>query len=131
MGDQMGLRVLVVDDEIVMRRLLKLMLEHLNCMVLLAPNFEDGFEILLRHPIDVIIYDLKMPSLPELDCLQHIRTDPHLRLLPVIVVTSAGLENGIPSTLKEGTMAVLPKPFTSRQLETRLHTVVQASLMNA
>ena len=127
----MGLKILVIDDEIVIRRLLKMMLEHLQCTVLLACNAAEAFELLDHQPVDVVTCDLKMPLINGLDFLKRIRTDPALKNLPVIIVTAAGFESEIAPAMKAGATAILRKPFTSRELEKVLHFATQHSLMNA
>lgn len=131
LGGLMGLRVLVIDDEIVIRRLLKMMLEHLQCNVLLACNAAEAYEVLSRQPVDVVTCDLKMPHINGLDFLTRIRTDPALKNLPVIIVTAAGFESEIAPAMKAGATAILRKPFTTQELEKVLLFSSQHSLMNA
>lgn len=92
------LRVLVVDDAVVMRRLLAQVLEEdPELTVVTAPNGRIGLAKLVQTPPDVVVLDIEMPELDGLGTLRELRkTHPHL---PVIMFSTL-TERGAAATLE-------------------------------
>ena len=81
-------RILVVDDELNMRLVLKTMLKKEGYEVSTAANGLEALKILEAKKIDVVATDLKMPQLDGMKLLDRIiRDDPYL---PVIILTAYG-----------------------------------------
>ena len=79
-------RVLVVDDERKMRRVLQIMLEQMGLESLAADNGEQAVELFDGEKIDLVLTDLKMPGMTGIELIERIRTlDPDV---PVIVLTA-------------------------------------------
>ncbi len=116
-------RVLIVDDEEAVLQITKALLEHLNCQVNVARNGKEALDILRNNQdqYEVIILDYKLPTMDGLECLQKIRT-----FCDVPVILTSGAVEGIDETILEqyGAQALLLKPFTMQDVETKLKEVL-------
>ncbi len=82
--------ILVVEDSITSRMLLKEILESAGYVVSTAINGAEAVTALEADPFDIVVSDVEMPRMNGFELTEHIRTDPRLSELPVILVT--GLE---------------------------------------
>ena len=103
-------RLLVVDDDPNIRRMIVAALRRDGYEFLEAPNGRDALDLMReRHP-DVVVLDLMMPVLSGWDVLQERERDPELSRIPVIVV-SANRDPALVTAVDKGICAFLPKPF--------------------
>jgi CheY-like chemotaxis protein len=111
-----GARVLVVDDDPSVRRLIALNLELDGFEVRTA---EDGWAALaaaLADPPDVVTLDLSMPILDGLGAAAYLRAADGLSGLPVVLISAALTAEDLELAEKIGVSAVLSKPFESADL---------------
>jgi CheY-like chemotaxis protein len=108
--------VLVIDDEEYIRRLIRFVLERAGFAVRLAASTEEGLRMSREDPPDVISVDLMMPGRSGLDFLADMRADPATALIPIIVVTAAGIKADVDRALELGATGLLYKPFSQSQL---------------
>jgi CheY-like chemotaxis protein len=112
----MSPRVLVIDDEEHMRRLIRRQLERAGFEVIQASSAGEGLELMrLDHP-DVVTIDLMMPGVGGLELLALKNTDPNLRDLPSLVLTAVGWQEDLDRAREMGATAVLLKPFSQQEL---------------
>ena len=102
-------RVLVVNDDAIVRRILGAMLERAGFLVLYAPDGEAAWRELLQHGVDLVITDLSMPKLDGLQLLRRIRTTSECALLPVIVLTGSAQDETGREAAEAGANASLAK----------------------
>jgi len=88
-------RILVADDDPVIRRLLGSILVRGGYEVLYAPDGEAAWSMLQEQSVDLLISDHSMPGLTGLDLLRHIRATPSCASLPVIMITGTGCDDAI------------------------------------
>lgn len=81
--------VLIVDDDVVIRRLLRHMLRQRGYEVCVAANGQEALTLLEQEPIAVAIVDRAMPLLDGLDLVRAIRASDRHRRLPVIMLTAS------------------------------------------
>jgi PAS domain S-box-containing protein len=112
--DAAGKTVLVVEDENVVRGLVKQVLEGVGFDVLVARNGEEAFALAAKHHIDVLLSDLMLPKLGGHEVADRLRSsDPELKVLYMSGYAESGLfSDGV---LPPGT-AFLEKPFTFSEL---------------
>jgi PAS domain S-box-containing protein len=109
-----GKTVLVVEDEEVVRGLVRQVLEGVGFEVLVAGDGEEAFALAAAHHVDVLLSDLTLPKMPGHEVAEHLRAShPELK----VVYMSGYAEGGLFSdgALPAGT-AFLEKPFTFSQL---------------
>ncbi len=108
-------RVLVVDDESLLRSFLSETLKRRHLEVHTAENGQKALTLLRAHSFDLVITDMKLPDITGLDILKKIKeTAPHI---VVIVITAYGsIENAV-EAMKLGAFNYLIKPFSPDTIE--------------
>ncbi len=108
--------VLLVDDEVNVRKVLAAMLQQEGHETVLASNGHQALIRLAQGDIDVLITDLRMPGMSGLDLLREVHEkDPEL---PVIVITAHGSVETAVVALKNGAFDYITKPFEKHDLAT-------------
>ncbi len=110
----MSERVLVVEDEEIVRSLIVEVLEDAGYEVAQADRAEAGLEQIAADTPDVVISDIVMPGLSGLELLESVRgSHPSL---PVVLVTGAGTYGNLTQALAFGASGVVVKPFAHADL---------------
>jgi two-component system KDP operon response regulator KdpE len=120
-----SLKILVVDDEPPIRKLLRMGLTSQGYEVLDAPNGRIALELLAKKP-DLVILDL---GLPDVDGLELLRTMRHRQEnLPIVVLSSRGDEAGKVAALDLGADDYVTKPFGMDELFARMRAALRHQL---
>lgn len=125
--------VLIVDDDLGIRKLVEAALKQNNFSVLHADSGEKAIEILKCHSVDVIILDIMLPGIDGLETLKHIKSNSCIRQLPVIILTSKNSEVDSVLGLELGADDYVCKPIRYHELIARVKSVLrraEPSLMN-
>ena len=122
-----AVRVLVIDDEPPIRRLLRTGLGTQGYQVLDAPSGRTAVERLADAP-DLIILDLGLPDIPGLDLLRRLR-DTGVTA-PIIVLSSRGDEAGKVQALDLGADDYVTKPFGMNELLARMRAALRHRLQS-
>lgn len=120
------LRVLVVDDSRILRKLLIRELAHIGISQI--TESEDGLQcldILAKQAFDLVLLDMEMPEMDGLAVLQAIKKTPELRSLPVIVISGDTLIDKTVRCIEIGAEDYLPKPFNPVLLRARIVSVAE------
>jgi two-component system OmpR family response regulator len=107
-----GARVLVVDDEMHIRQILRLHLEVAGLQVLEAGSGGEALAVVRNGCPNLIVLDLGLPDMSGLALCEQLQADPHTCGIPVIVLTALGDED----SACPGTIAVITKPFSARDV---------------
>jgi two-component system response regulator PilR (NtrC family) len=108
------MRVLIVDDEEVLRDVLDAVLRREGFDVLLAASGEEALAKLDDEEIDLVILDIMLPGISGIDTLRSIRvSNPHL---PVIIITAFSSIDGAIEAMKHGAFHYIPKPFKNEEV---------------
>jgi serine phosphatase RsbU (regulator of sigma subunit) len=105
----MKARILIIDDEAMVRDSMDAYLEDSGYLVVSVDSGRAGLEILETQTIDLILCDLRMPSLDGLQVLQRVKQRPDN--IPVIVVSGAGVMDDVVQALRLGASDYLVKPI--------------------
>jgi two-component system KDP operon response regulator KdpE len=119
------LKILVVDDEPPIRKLLRLGLTAQGYDVLEAPNGKTSLELLAKNP-DLVILDLGLPDIQGHDLLRMIRA--RSESIPIVVLSSRGDEAGKVQALDFGADDYVTKPFGMDELLARLRAALRHQL---
>lgn len=103
-------RVLVVDDDASIRKLIIAALKRYRYEFLEAGNGKEALNLMRSEGPDVVVLDLMMPIASGWDVLQARMGDPDLSRIPVIIV-SANRDPELSTAVDKGICAFLPKPF--------------------
>ena len=114
--------VLVIDDEIQIRRLLRMTLEGAGYVVREADTGRAGQEEVLRHSPDAIILDLGLPDEPGVEMLKRLR---EWNPVPVLILSVFGQEGSKVAGLDAGADDYLTKPFGGGELLARLRALLR------
>ncbi len=109
-------RVFVVDDDPVVCRLTRHILELVGHEVVVLSDGQAALHALEQSVPDVLVTDLMMPEMDGFELLQHIRADARWLALPVVVLTARTGVDDRRRVAAAGTTRFLTKPFSSAQL---------------
>jgi chemosensory pili system protein ChpA (sensor histidine kinase/response regulator) len=107
---------LVVDDSITVRRVTQRLLERNGMRVLTARDGMDAVTLLQDHVPDIILLDIEMPRMDGYEVAAHVRNDPRLRDVPIIMITSRSGEKHRARAIEIGVDDYLSKPYQEAQL---------------
>ncbi len=119
-----GGKVLLVDDEDKLRRVMRDLLERDGYTVLEAKDGVEALDLVDRDAPDVIVLDLHLPGLDGFGVLEHLRSRPEMEHIPVVVLTARGEEDNEVRVFEMGAVDFLSKPFRARALSARLRSVI-------
>jgi two-component system KDP operon response regulator KdpE len=119
------LKILVVDDEPPIRKLLRMGLTSQGYQVLEASNGRTALELLAKKP-DLVILDLGLPDIDGLDLLRRLRH--RQESLPIVVLSSRGDEAGKVAALDLGADDYVTKPFGMDELFARMRAALRHQL---
>jgi type II secretory ATPase GspE/PulE/Tfp pilus assembly ATPase PilB-like protein/ActR/RegA family two-component response regulator len=117
-------KVLLVDDEDSLRRVMKDLLEREGYIVSEARDGVQALDQVDRTGPDVIVLDLNLPGLDGYGVLSHLRSRPATADIPVVVLTAKGDEDNEVRVFELGADDFLTKPFRARALSARLDAVL-------
>lgn len=119
---QQPARILVAEDDLALRNLLAMSLQARGYDVLAVPDGTQALEVFLREPVDLVILDIMMPGLSGLQVLEEIRRRSDV---PVIMLTALNRPDDVVLGLEKGADDYIPKPFTFKEVEARVHAALR------
>ena len=122
------MRVLVVDDSSIIRRVVEQILEVLGHEAISAADGIDALETLRStEGIRLILLDWNMPEMSGIEFLRTIKADPELQDLPVIMLTTESERRKMIEAIEAGAKHYLTKPFQPETLATKILQCVGSS----
>jgi two-component system KDP operon response regulator KdpE len=119
-----GFNILVIDDEIQIRKLLEISLEANDYKVNFAVNGKDGITMAANHQPDLILLDLGLPDEDGQDVLVKLRS---WYQNPIIILSVKSAEEEIVKALDNGANDYLTKPFRTQELLARIRTALRSN----
>ncbi len=110
------LTALVVDDSITMRRVTQRLLERRGVRVVTARDGLDAIATLQDAEPDIILLDIEMPRMDGYQFAKHVRNDPRIAEVPIIMITSRSGEKHRARAIEIGVNDYLSKPYQENQL---------------
>jgi chemosensory pili system protein ChpA (sensor histidine kinase/response regulator) len=107
---------LVVDDSITVRRVTQRLLERNGMRVLTAKDGVDAVSLLQENLPDIILLDIEMPRMDGYEVAAHVRNDPRLKHIPIVMITSRVSEKHRARAIELGVDDYLGKPYQESQL---------------
>lgn len=110
--------VLVVDDNVLNRRLLEMILQKINVSYLTASNGKEALELLEVNDFDIVLTDIQMPEMDGLTLARIIRrhNDPHKAGLPILAITGNVLKEDLDTYMAAGINSYILKPFKEKEV---------------
>jgi adenylate cyclase len=113
--------ILVVDDDVVSRKLLVRMLEQEGHEARTAENGREALELARADPPDVVLLDIVMPELDGISVLEAMKADSELQHVPVIMISAVDELESVVHCIEIGAEDYLPKPFDVVLLRARIN----------
>ena len=118
-------RVLVADDDPVIRRLVTAMVEREGYKVVAVSDGREAYRVLTTDAdFRAGIFDMMMPHLEGIDILRYMRTEKRLMRIPVMMITSERGLKLMADSLAAGATIFLPKPFTPEKLRSTIRMLL-------
>src|SRR5882762_5325458 len=118
-------RVLVADDDPVMRHLVTTILKQREYEVVVARDGREAYRILQTDSkFSAAIFDMTMPFLEGLDLIRYMKSEKRLMTIPIMMISAEQDLKLMASSFSAGAMAFLPKPFTPDQLQSALRMLL-------
>lgn len=117
-------RILVVDNEPHMQRLIQFMLQKTGAVIETVGTGQAAIDSLLQTPADLMIIDYMMPGMDGFETIRILRNQPPLQDMPVIMMTSRGQTVVRESATGLGVAAFFTKPFSPSDLLTEVNRLL-------
>jgi len=124
--NQAATRILVVDDEPPIRKLLRVGLSTQDFVIIEAPNARTAMELVAADQPDLVLLDLGLPDMAGHDLLAKWRAEG--LTLPIVILSSRTDEEGIVKALEMGADDYLTKPFNMNELIARIRVALRHRL---
>ena len=120
-------RVLVVDDDPVIQRLLRVNFEMEGYIVLIANDGVEGLEKARVERPDIVVLDIMMPKMSGLDVTRALKADPETASIPVLLLSAKAQEADLRAGDESGADDYLTKPFEPLLLLQRVELLLAAA----
>jgi CheY-like chemotaxis protein len=117
--------VIIADDEPSLRILVRATVGTDDYNVVEACDGDEAWSLIQEHRPSVVLLDVQMPGRTGLEILRAIKSDPNLTATRVILLTASAQESDIRAGLVAGADAYLTKPFSPRDLLSRLDEALE------
>ena len=108
--------VMVVDDSITVRKVTSRYLQKHAIDVIVAKDGIDAIEQLREHVPDVMLVDIEMPRMDGYELTSNVRSDPGLKHIPIIMITSRSGSKHRDRALQLGVNLYMTKPYQEEEL---------------
>jgi two-component system, chemotaxis family, chemotaxis protein CheY len=122
------IRALIVDDSLVMRKIVERALRQAGLDPLTvheAGSGTEGLELLRAKTMDLILSDINMPSMDGLEFLRQIKAQNLAPGVPVVMITTESSEEHVKQAIQAGARGYIRKPFTPDQVKERVLPLVR------
>ena len=121
----MNKRILVVEDQVDNRRILRDLLASADYEIMEAENGEEALSAAAKQRPDLILVDIQLPIMDGYEATRRIKADPTLTNVPVIAVTSYALSGDKAKARAAGCDDFVPKPYSPRQLLAKIRQLLR------
>ncbi|MBF0478437.1 MAG: response regulator transcription factor [Candidatus Omnitrophica bacterium] len=118
-------KILIVEDEVNINRLIQYNLEKAGYFVLSSENGAGALKILASEAVDLIMLDVMLPDIDGFEVCKAIKKESRLATIPIIFLTARGEEIDRIVGLELGAEDYIVKPFSPRELILRVKTVLK------
>lgn len=122
----MARKILVVDDERHIVRLVQVNLERAGYEIVTAYDGVEALEKVKNDAPDMIVLDVMMPRMDGFEVLKNLQADPRYQNIPVIMLTAKAQDADIFKGWASGVSSYLTKPFNPRELLVFVERIFQS-----
>jgi two-component system chemotaxis response regulator CheY len=121
MPAELNMKILVVDDMVTMRRIVRNILKQLGFSNIdEAENGQEALQKLRADTFGFVVSDWNMPVMTGIDMLRAIRADEKLKTTPVLMVTAEAQQSNLVEAVQAGVNNYVVKPFTAETLQEKI-----------
>ena len=118
-------RLLIVDDEPLIRTSLAEFLEQDGFSVRMAADGQQALELAQSVPFDLVLTDIQMPGMDGFEAIRRIRMDSSMAATPVVALTALAMPGDRQRCLEAGANEYISKPISLRYLADIIETEIQ------
>lgn len=111
-----GKKILIVDDELFVRELIKIKLKLYGLEIIEGSNGFEAIELALREKPDLILLDLMMPKMDGFEACEKLKADPNTAKIPILILTARGEQVFKERGEAVGAAGIVTKPFSPQRL---------------
>ncbi len=111
------MKILIIDDDEDIRKLVSYHLSLSQHEVLAAANGKEGLEIAINEKLDLILLDIMMPEMDGFEVCIRLKKDRKTKSIPVFMLTSKTRIGDVESAFKVGADNYITKPFNAKDLD--------------
>ncbi len=116
-----SMKILVVDDMVTMRKIVRNILKQLGfANTDEAENGEEGLQKLRGGSYNFVVSDWNMPVMTGIEMLRAIRADEKLKSIPVLMVTAEAQQSNLIEAVQAGVSNYIVKPFTAETMQEKI-----------
>lgn len=119
-------KILAVDDEKHIVRLVQINLQKEGFEVVTATNGREALEAVTQHSPDLIVMDVMMPEMDGFEALQKLKENPDTQNIPVIMLTAKAQDADVFKGWQSGADLYLTKPFNPQELITFVKRIFES-----
>jgi len=114
-------KILFVEDSPTMRRIIANSLKKLGIKnATEAENGVDALEKIQKEDFDLILTDWNMPEMNGQELVEHVRKMDKYKTIPILMITTRGMEDDVMTAIKSGVNGYMVKPFTPELLKKKM-----------
>ena len=117
--------VLLVDDEVAIRDMLRMALEQAGFCCIEAQNIHEAYTLVVDERPDIVLLDWMLPGGSGLELLRRLKRGDSTREVPVIMLTAKTMEDNVIQGLDVGADDYITKPFAPRELIARVKALLR------
>ncbi len=119
-------KVMVIDDEMDIVKLIKISLEMANFEVIEAYSGKQALEKVQQGVPDIFLLDIMMPEMDGYEVCRRLRAQEATRQVPIVMLTAKGLKGDAEQGLKVGADDYILKPFDPYELGEQIHEILDS-----
>ncbi|HLB05701.1 MAG TPA: response regulator [Thermodesulfobacteriota bacterium] len=119
-------KVLVVDDDVFIRRMIEIRLKAADVNVIEAENGEEAVEKTISERPDLIIMDIMMPQMDGFQACEAIRSNTKISGTPILMLTARGQQIDLEKAMALGILEYITKPFSPKELAKKVVKILNA-----
>lgn len=120
-----GQTILIIEDEVAIRDMLKFTLDSSGYQVIEAENAEEGMRLTEEHKPDLVLLDWMLPGISGVTMAKKLRKTHYGKSIPIIMLTARGEEEAQVQGFESGVDDYVVKPFSPRALTARIKALLR------
>jgi two-component system, cell cycle response regulator DivK len=117
-------KILLVEDHPDIRHVVRVQLERLGFLVMIAKNGKEGVEIAISAKPDLILMNSRMPEMDGLQAMRILRANPETKDIPILAATAMFEPSEIQNCIDAGCNDYIVKPFTFEELQRKIKVLI-------